>query len=132
MEKSIVNDTLYINTETILIMDYKGHSHIQHVRIGKDVKEIEAEAFSMCPNLKSIEVDANNECFTSANGANAIIDKENGVLLVGCQATKIPECVKEIGPFAFCGQTSIKQVRIPSNVKKFLLMRLMDVPMLRR
>ena len=118
MAKSVANDNIFINKKTILAMENKGNSHIQHVKIGKDVKEIGAEAFSMCPNLNSIEVDADNERFTSANGANAIIDKENGVLLVGCQATVIPECVKEIGPFAFCGQTSIKQVRIPSNVKK--------------
>ena len=76
MKKSIDKDTIFINTKTISIMEYKGHKHIQHIIIGKDVKEIGTEAFSMCPNLKSIEVDSNNECFTSADGANAIINKK--------------------------------------------------------
>ena len=118
MEKSVINDTVFINTKTISIMEYKGHSYIQHVKIGKDVEEIEAEAFSMCPNLKSIEVDADNERYTSADGCNAVIDKSNGILVVGCQSTVIPECVIEVGPFAFCGQTALAKIIIPGTVRK--------------
>ena len=118
MAKSVANDNIFINKKKILAMENKGNSHIQHVKIGKDVKEIGAEAFSMCPNLKSIEVDADNERFTSAYGCNALIDKATGILVVGCQSTVIPECVTEIGPFAFCGQTALARIIIPGTVKK--------------
>ena len=115
---NMITDSIFINNETILEREYKSKLHIENIKIGKDVKTIEAEAFAMCPNLKSIEVDVKNEYFTSANGSNAIIDKTSGVLLVGCQTTAIPECVTEIGPFAFCGQTKLTKIVIPSTVKK--------------
>ena len=114
----MIPDVIFINNETILDKEYKGNLHIEKIKIGKDVKTIGAEAFAMCSNLKSIEVDVKNEYFTSANGANAIIDKTSGVLLVGCQTTIIPECVTEIGPFAFCGQIFLAKLIVPSSVKK--------------
>ena len=114
----MITDSIFINSETIFEREYKGKFHIEKIKIGKDVKNIGAEAFAMCPNLKSIEVDVKNEYFTSANGSNAIIDKINGVLIVGCQTTAIPECVTEIGPFAFCGQIFLAKLIVPSSVKK--------------
>ena len=114
----MVNDTLVIDSESIPAMAYKGGIEIRKILIGKNVKTIGAEAFAMCPNLQSIEVDIDNECFTSGEGSNAIIDKVSGVLLTGCYTTVIPQQVTEIGPFAFCGQTRIESVRIPSNVRK--------------
>ena len=114
----MMKNVLFINREKIFERHYKGNSHIEKIKIGKDVKNIRAEAFAMCSNLKSIEVDEENKHFTSANGSNAIIDKTSGVLLVGCQTTIIPECVTEIGPFAFCGQTKLTKIVIPSTVKK--------------
>lgn len=38
--------------------------------------------------------------------------------LAGCYKTEIPEYVKEIGPFAFCGQTKLKKVTIPSHIRR--------------
>ena len=39
-------------------------------------------------------------------------------MLVGTCKSTIPYMAKEIGPFAFCGQTQLTSVIIPSNVKK--------------
>ena len=116
----MITDIIFIKNETILDKEYMGKLHIEKIKIGKDVKTIGAEAFAMCPNLKSIEVDEENEHFTSANGANSIIDKTSGVLLVGCQTTVIPECVTEIGPFAFCGQTKLNKIVILNLQKSYL------------
>lgn len=110
--------TLFIDDVKILETTYKGNSGIKKICISKNVSFIEAGAFAMCPNLESIEVDENNRWFTSENGCNAIIDKTNGVLLAGCYKTEIPEYVKEIGPFAFCGQTKLKKVTIPSHIRR--------------
>lgn len=112
------NEILFIETEKIPDMAFKGNLSLRKIYIGKNVKSIGAGAFSMCSNLESIEVDENNEHFTSTNGCNAIIDKSSKTLLVGCYKTEIPEYVKEIGPFAFCGQTKLKKITIPPNVTK--------------
>lgn len=112
------NEILFIEDEKIPDIAYKGDITIRQICIGKNVSSIGAEAFSMCPNLESIEIDENNEWFTSGNGSNAIIEKESGILLVGCYKTEIPEFVTEIGPFAFCGQTKLKKITIPSHIYK--------------
>ena len=112
------NGILFIDTVKIPEIAHKGNSSIRKIRIGKNVRFIGAEAFSLCPNLESIEVDENNRWFTSKNGCNAIIDKTSGVLLAGCYKTEIPEYVKEIGPFAFCGQTKLKKLTIPSHIHR--------------
>ena len=112
------NGILFIDTVKIPEIAHKGNSGIRKICIGKNVRFIGAEAFSMCPNLESIEVDENNRWFTSKNGCNAIIDKTSGVLLAGCYKTEIPKYVKEIGPFAFCGQSKLKKLTIPANIHR--------------
>jgi len=112
------NGILFIDDVKIPEIAHKGNSSIRKIHIGKNVRFIGDEAFSLCPNLESIEVDENNRWFTSKNGCNAIIDKTSSVLLAGCYKTEIPEYVKEIGPFAFCGQTKLKKVTIPSHIRR--------------
>ncbi|MBE6885573.1 MAG: leucine-rich repeat domain-containing protein [Ruminococcaceae bacterium] len=112
------NGILFVDDVKIPEIAHKGNSGIRKICIGKNVRFIGAEAFSMCPNLESIEVDENNRWFTSKNGCNAIIDKTSGVLLAGCYKTEIPEYVKEIGPFAFCGQTKLKKLTIPAHIHR--------------
>lgn len=112
------NEILFIEAKKIPDMVYKGDLTIRKIFIGKNVSSVGAEAFSMCPNLESIEVDEGNEWFTSGKGSNAIIEKASGILLVGCYKTEIPDFVTEIGPFAFCGQTKLKKITIPSHVYK--------------
>ena len=104
--------------KNILALKYKGDLSVRKIYIGENVSSIGAEAFSMCSNLESIVVDENNKWFTSGNGCNAIIEKATGTLLVGCYKTTIPEFVKEIGPFAFCGQNKLKAVTIPAHIHK--------------
>lgn len=110
------NDTLFIDDANIPEMAHKGDWGIRKIYIGKNVRTIGAEAFSMCANLESIVVDEENDQFTSGGNCNAIIDKDSAVLLVGCYKTNIPESVREIGAFAFCGQTKLKKVTVPSLV----------------
>ena len=107
---------LYIDDD-IKALCYKGNKDIRKLIIGKYVKNIGAEAFSMCPYIESIEVDKENQWFTSADNNNCIISKKTNVLLTGCFKSIIPDCVEEIGPFAFCGQTKLTTVDIPRNVK---------------
>jgi hypothetical protein len=116
-ERPYTDEVLYVNSGTIPAKAYKGNLNIKKVIIGKDVKTIGAEAFSGCFYIESFVVEAENPHFADYN-SNAIIEKKSGVLLVGCHTTVIPECVTEIVPFAFCGQTFLKKLTIPSSVKK--------------
>jgi hypothetical protein len=95
---------------------YKGNEALRRIFIGKNVKSIGLEAFSMCPNIEKIEVDRENNYFTDGD-CNAII-MHDGTLLVGCYKTEMSDIVKEIAPFAFCGQTQMKEIVIPSHVRK--------------
>ena len=117
IERPYTDEVLHVNSEAIPAKAYKGNLNIKNVIIGKDVKTIGAEAFSGCFYIESIVVEPENPRFADYN-SNAIIDKESGILLVGCRTTVIPECVTGIGPFAFCGQIFLKKLTIPSSVKK--------------
>ena len=110
------NGILVINDDEIPAKAYKGELAIREIFIGKNVKSIGAEAFSMCPNIESIKVDPENKKFTDG-GCNAILTQD-GILLVGCYKTKITERVRQIAPFAFCGQTLLKEIIIPSWVRR--------------
>ena len=117
IERPYTDEVLHVNSEAIPAKAYKGNLNIKKVIIGKDVKTIGAEAFSGCFYIESIVVEPENPRFVDYS-SNAIIDKDSGVLLVGCRTTVIPECVTEIGPFAFCGQIFLKKLTIPSSIKK--------------
>lgn len=116
-ERPYTDEVLHVNSETIPAKAFKENLNIKKVIIGKDVKTIGAEAFSGCFYIESFVVESENPYFAD-HDSDAIIEKESGVLLVGCRTTIIPECVTEIGPFAFCGQSFLKKLTIPSSVKK--------------
>ena len=107
---------LRLNDTFIPEKAYKGNEALRRIFIGKNVKSIGLEAFSMCPNIEKIEVDRENNYFTDGD-CNAII-MHDGTLLVGCYKTEMSDIVKEIAPFAFCGQTQMKEIVIPSHVRK--------------
>ena len=110
-------ESTIINSKVIKELEYKNRIDIKNLYIGKDVEEIGAEAFSLCHNLESIEVDDNNKRFGSFN-SNCIVDLKTGALILGCKNTVIPNSVSLIAPFAFCGQINLESIRIPSNITK--------------
>ena len=74
------------------------------------------QAFSSCPALESISVDAKNSVYSSPDGCNAIIEKETNKLIQGCKNTVIPESVEIIGENAFYGISTLGSIAIPANV----------------
>ncbi len=69
----------------------------------------------MCPEIKSLEVDAGNSEFYSKG--NCIIRKNTQELILGCQNSIIPNGVKKIGSDSdFCGSSKIKSLKIPASV----------------
>ena len=96
-------------------------SHVMHNikpaprRVG-DVEAIECSSFGGCTALTSIVVDENNKKYDSRNECNAIINKDDNKLLVGCKNTTIPASVKIIGECAFMDCTTLTSLTIPEGV----------------
>lgn len=88
------------------------------LHIPKRVSYIMRDAFTGCISLRQIDVDADNEYFSSGGtNGNCIINKTTSTLLVGCQATLIPASVKRIGPDAFNGCHGLQTITIPNGVE---------------
>ena len=86
-----------------------------------DVEEIEFDAFLDCKNLKSIEIDKNNNKYKSIDGV--LFTKDEKTLItypVGKeeQTYNIPIGVEEIEIDAFSGCTSLTSINFSQTVKK--------------
>ena len=91
-------------------------SALTSITIPKGVTSIGEYAFDCCSGLTSIVVDQGNPVYTSANGANAIIEKASNTLIAGCKNTIIPEGVTSIAGYAFSGCSGLTRIIIPEGV----------------
>lgn len=110
-------ETLTIPNSVIKIYNgaFSGCSSLKTLTIPSSVSKIENRAFSGCNGLEKIVVDPENQKYDSRNNCNAIIDKENNELILGCRNTIIPNDVTSIGDEAFSGE--IGKITIPASVK---------------
>lgn len=81
-------------------------NNLREVTIGKSVNHIANGAFQSCYNLATINVDIDNPIYDSRDSCNAIIETATNTLHTGCPATKIPEGVTAIAPYAFYGMAA--------------------------
>jgi hypothetical protein len=88
------------------------------LEIPSAISTIEEGAFSYCPSLASITVDASNTHFTSVGGVLYTADQSMLVCYPSGKsgAFSIPSGVTEIGPGAFEGCTGLTGVTIPDSV----------------
>ena len=93
-----------------------GCSDLISITISSGVESIDFGVFEGCYSLENIVVDENNKIYTSANGANAIIEIESNTLIAGCKNTVIPDTVIAIGNNAFYG-CYIENMDIPYGVE---------------
>ena len=89
-----------------------------NVVIGMNVADIEGGAFSGCPMLTEINVDAGNSVFSSLAGA---LFNKNQTTLVQCLngqtgSYTVPSTVTNIGDLAFSGCINLTNVMIPDSV----------------
>lgn len=104
------------NIETIGQYAFTLCENLSSVYIGRSVKEIDSFAFTQNDRITSIQVDANNPYFDSRNDCNAIIEKAQKKLVLGCMNTVIPDDVTMIGSGAFYYSPGPKNLHISKNV----------------
>ena len=71
-------------------------------------------SFRGCAYLESIIVEEGHPTYDSRENCNAIIQKSNNSLIVGCNTTIIPDSVTSIGSSAFTG-SQISYIDIPAS-----------------
>ena len=86
------------------------------ITIPSSVTSIGWSAFTGCTALASISVDSDNTAFDSRDNCNAIIQKADNTLIVGCKTTTIPNTVTRIGNEAFKNCTALTSIDIPNSV----------------
>lgn len=92
-----------INEEVKSIKEYAFYgSSLRRINIPATLTNIETGAFAGCKELMEITVDDANPIY-SDNDINAVVEKENSRIVVGCKGTKINKSIKIIGQRAYEG-----------------------------
>ncbi len=101
--------------KTIERYAFRGCTELIGIVIPAGVERIGGGVFASCPNLTSVTVDGENEIYKSVQ--NCIIQKEDGILVAGCNGAQIPTdgSVTKIAAGAFEG-TGITSVIIPAGI----------------
>ena len=91
---------------------------LESINIPSGVNSIMNDAFKNCSSLSEITVDPGNSYFTDGRdneGSNCVCKKESNYLrlVVGCKNTVIPNNVKRIDSYAFCGATGLTSITFP-------------------
>ena len=86
------------------------------VTIPDRVARIGEGVFANCAGLTELKVGPKNRSFSGVD--NCIIQNDNGTLVAGCKASRIPAdgSVKRIGRFAFSGCEGLVSLTIPDSV----------------
>ena len=97
---------------------FRNCANLKSVYISKSVRYISDEwVFYGCSNLVSIEVDSENECYSSQDGV--LYNKEKTTLIAApgkIEECNVPSTVKTIGNYAFSQCKNLKKVNIPEGV----------------
>ena len=93
---------------------FRGCTGLTEIALPAGVSKIEAGAFAGCYNLSSITVDSENEAYYSES--DCLIQADTKALMLGCDASVIPDGVKSIQEEAFSGCKGLTRVTIPESV----------------
>lgn len=142
----IFPDSIMINGETKTIFcigssAFQSEQKLRYVKFPNGLQYFSHEVMSDCPNLEeiilpssvksiplrngvfentsltSISIDPLNTKYDSRENSNAIIETEKNEIVLGTSKTTIPSSIVSLGHMAFKGNTRLKTIYIPSNVK---------------
>ncbi len=113
---SLTQVTIPNSITTIDTWTFYGCSDLTAITIPNSVTNIGALAFGHCSNVASIQVEAGNPTYHSAN--NCLIETATKILHTGCINSIIPTdgSVTTIGDFAFIECDSLTTIAIPNNI----------------
>ena len=97
--------------------------YVEVIHIGKDVKYIDETSFFYCKELKAIEVDNENEFYTSVDGVLYTKDMKKILVYPIMKENEsgkyaIPEGVERIGKCAFYKNEAVTEITLPSTLKE--------------
>lgn len=91
---------------------------LESIRIWWGIEKIGNQIFMGCKNLTEIKVDENNEYYDSRDNCNAIVETKTNTLIMGCNASSIPNTVTTIGRYAFQDCENLAVEHLPTSVVK--------------
>ena len=100
--------------QTIENYEFAFASDITDIEIPDSVTSIGDGAFEGCVALNSIQVADDNQFYKSVD--NCLLSKDGLSLILGCNASIIPNSVTSIGKYAFDGCSSLETIEIPNSV----------------
>lgn len=96
---------------------HRGGGSLRSIYIPETITAIGKYAFYNFDSLVAIRVDKRNRVYDSREDCNAIILSKTNELVLGCQATVIPNTVTSIGESAFASCSHLTAISIPNSVK---------------
>ena len=102
--------------ENIGVYAFSGCNNLGDIYIPETVTSIDYRAFRDS-NPLSLTVDPDNTIYDSRNNCNAIIQKSDDGLLVGCSKTVIPEGIKYLNWYSFSGRKGLEYIVIPEGME---------------
>ncbi|MBR6578381.1 MAG: leucine-rich repeat protein [Clostridia bacterium] len=95
---------------------FSGCPDLKSIHFSSTVNSFELVSVMGCDALEVITVDPKNPRFYSSG--NCVIEKETGTLFLGCGGSVIPNdgSIKKIGYYAFGGNGSLVSVTVPEGV----------------
>ena len=95
---------------------FNGCTGLTTITIPKRVKQIGSRIFLFCSALTELKVEEENPIYDSRENCNAVIKTNTNELFIGCNNTKIPNSVTDIGKYAFQGCNGIISIVLPNSV----------------
>lgn len=94
---------------------FDGFPNLVSVYLPDTLTDLPSDAFSGCPSLAEIVIDAENPVYETVSGC--VIEKGSGTLIFGCNSSVLDDLdVASIADGAFCGYEGITRVFIPAGV----------------
>ncbi len=98
---------------------FDGCTNVTGIRIPKEIQTIGDNAFTNCPSLTKVGVNEHSDYFMKENGVIYNADKTELIYLIDNAETTdfiVPDTVTRISGGAFCNNSSLIKVTIPTSV----------------